>query len=467
MALGTLDGSLYSVMVGVGESYLTAFILASGFDGRAAGLMAPLPQFFGAVLGLAVPTILRLTRTVRGVTASLAAGQAVILAAFAVIAALGVRTTLPVGPIAWLYLLASLYWASSYGAGQTWSAWVNALYPRAIRPTYFGVRAQVAQLCVLGGLIAGGLILGRASGVDDGDPRRYAILFAIAAALRFASSGLLCAHSESQPMPRNYRDVSTLQMMRRFRDDSGGRVLIYMLAFSAAVFVAGPFFAAYMLEILRLDYQAFTLLIGANFLSKSLALPIVGRFAKSLGAGTMLWVGAVAVIPLSSLWLVSDSFWWLLAINALAGVAWAFYELSTFLLLFDTIPPGERVGIQARFWLFNSLAQLVGVAIAIAILTVLKGSREAYLTLFALSGLMRLAALPLVARIHPHPFRIRRLILRPGAPAVSSPATDEPEVVAIDEPEPADTDRDEPAADAPADDPRPDEPRPVSSSAGA
>src|ERR671911_456001 len=47
------DGGTYSVMVGLGETYLAAFVLALGLGERAAGLIAGAPMLAGAVLQLA------------------------------------------------------------------------------------------------------------------------------------------------------------------------------------------------------------------------------------------------------------------------------------------------------------------------------------------------------------------------------------------------------------------------------
>src|SRR5215204_3750277 len=50
------EGSAHAIMVGVGESYLPAFVLAMGMGQVAAGLITTIPLLAGAVLQLVSPS---------------------------------------------------------------------------------------------------------------------------------------------------------------------------------------------------------------------------------------------------------------------------------------------------------------------------------------------------------------------------------------------------------------------------
>src|SRR5947209_8123166 len=49
------DGAAFSVMVGIGETYFPAFVLALGMGEIAAGLVASIPLLVGAILQLVSP----------------------------------------------------------------------------------------------------------------------------------------------------------------------------------------------------------------------------------------------------------------------------------------------------------------------------------------------------------------------------------------------------------------------------
>lgn len=423
MALGTADGTLVAFMLGVGEAYIVAFALATGMSEAVAGLIGPLPQLLGAFAGLVIPALLVRLRTVRGLTTILAGVQTAALALLAVLAFVGSV------PAPLLFAVAGLYWLGSVGAGAVWNAWVSSIYPRAIRPRYFGRRQRLAQLATLAGLVLAGLLLEHGRGAHEGGGGpvgMYAALFGLAALCRGATLFMLPMLSEPEPVPRGFRDVHAMELIRSIPRDAGGGLLGYMLALNLAVQISGPFFAPYMLGQLRMSYTEYMMIVGSTFLAKSFMLPVVGVLAKRFGAGRMLWIGAVSVIPLSALWVVSDSVAWLIAVNALSGVCWAFYDIPAFLLLFETIPASKRVGMLIRFNLLNFTAAALGALIGGGILDLMGEQQRAYFVLFVVSSALRLAALPIVARVHMPSFRMRVLWTRTLSVGPAGAAVDRP-----------------------------------------
>jgi hypothetical protein len=59
MRCSIADAASYSIMVGIGETYLAAFALALGTGETFAGLIATLPMLAGASIQLATPWALR------------------------------------------------------------------------------------------------------------------------------------------------------------------------------------------------------------------------------------------------------------------------------------------------------------------------------------------------------------------------------------------------------------------------
>ncbi len=100
-------------------------------------------------------------------------------------------------------------------------------------------------------------------------------------------------------------------------------MIVYLASMQAFVQFSGPFFVPYMLKELELSYQQFVLLVGVAFVSKALSMPMWGSLAKRRGGKYILAVGGVSVIPLASLWTISDSVAWLCLVQAISGVTWA------------------------------------------------------------------------------------------------------------------------------------------------
>ena len=91
---------------------------------------------------------------------------------------------------------------------------------------------------------------------------------------------------------------------------------------------------------------------------------------------------------------------YLVGVQCLAGAAWAAYELAVVLLFFEAASHRERTGVVTVYNLGHALAWVVGAASGGLLLRSLGEDRNAYFTVFAVSTVLRLAAIPLLRRVH-------------------------------------------------------------------
>ena len=83
----------------------------------------------------------------------------------------------------------------------------------------------------------------------------------------------------------------------------------------------------------------------------------------------------------------------------LAGTAWAAYELAMFLMFFDHIRPEERTAVLTIFNVGHAATTVAGSLVGGALLLILGRNVPAYMAIFAVSSLARLATLPWLARV--------------------------------------------------------------------
>jgi MFS family permease len=413
------DGVAFSLMVGMGESYLAAFVLAAGLGEVAAGLVATLPMVAGAVLQLVSPYAVRRLRSHRRWVVSCALMQATSFVPLAVQAARGEAS------LALVYVAATLYWGFGFATGPAWNTWVGTLIPAAERARFFARRSRWCQVAVLAGLLGAGAAL------EWGDAGReqlglFAALFAAAGVARLASSGFLASQSEPVPLADDHRHVSFVDFARRMRRGPDGRLLAYLLSMQLTVNVAAPFFTPYMLGPLALSWTQFTLLTGAVFVSRIVALPVLGRLAHRHGARRLLLGGAVGITPLPVLWLLTDAYPALLAIQITAGVAWGAVELAILLSYFEHIHASERTGVLTIFNLATALAIAAGATLGSVVFDGLGGGRPGYAALFVLSVAGRAASLGILRGVRDvsvpeAPLELRTVAVRPNAGAMQRP----------------------------------------------
>jgi MFS family permease len=154
-----------------------------------------------------------------------------------------------------------------------------------------------------------------------------------------------------------------------------------------------------MLRSLDFSYVSYVALISLSFVGKAVALPALGRLAVRFGTRKLLWLGGVGIVPISGLWLISNSFAFLMLVQVLAGIAWAAYELAMFLLFIEAIRPEERTSMLTNFNFANSLATVGGSLLGGALLLGFGKQPATYLTIFAVSSAARALTLVVLWRV--------------------------------------------------------------------
>ncbi len=403
-----VDGAFFSLMVGLGETYLPAFALALGASQMPSGLeittglLAAIPLFLGAIVQLVTPyAVQRLASHRRWVVAAVGcqAGSLLLLP----LALLLNGWSVPV-----LFAITTVYWATGLSSGPPWNTWMEGLIPAAGRTHFFARRVRICQFCTMLGFAIGGLLLEFGKRGDWLMPAFVAV-FIIAALARFVSTGLL-ANTSEPATARSFTQthVGLREILRRLSGHSGMRMLWFLFAMQASVQISGPYFTPFILRKLALRYDEFMLLVVLGFLGKVVALRAWGRLANRAGARKLLWIGSVSIVPVSGVWI---ALWWiehpllyLCLVQFFGGIVWAAYELGFFLMFFEAIPRSERTTVLTIYNFGNSAALLLGAIVGALWLAWQRESHHAFLVLFVFSSIARLLSLFLLRRI-PKPVR--------------------------------------------------------------
>ena len=400
------DGSAYGLMVGAGETYLQAFVLAIGMGEVFAALIATLPQLIGSLMQLMSPRAIKWIGSHKWWVVTCASIQGLcfvplILAAWAGEISQGA-----------ILVVTAFYWASSLGAGPAWNTWQGTIIPRQIRAKFFAHRAILCQMTTLAGFLGGGFGLQAGKSAGNHVPV-FAILFGVAMLCRILSTLCLVAQSEPFPIPAEMQFLSLKQQWRRFTRGSSGRLLLFAVGMQVGVYIAGPFFVPYMLKELSFQYHHYAILIGASFVAKFISLRWWGKLAHRTGAHRLLWIGSLGLVPLAGGWVVSSNYVWLFSLQLVAGAAWGAYELALVLLFFETIHETERTSLLTLYNVANSIALAVGSLIGAMILNGLGISAVSYLWVFAASTFFRGLTLLLLRRIPTAPVESFEMPIRP------------------------------------------------------
>lgn len=432
----TLDGIAYSVMVGTGENYFPAYVLALGMGEVSAGLVATLPLVIGAAFQLMSAAGVQWVGSYKRWVVLMAGLQALTLLPLTVTAGMHI------GPGWLVFVMASMYWFTFLAGGAAWNTWIGKLVPGRVRARYFGGRNRKLQVAVLSALLGGGFILRGAEHVpawaaelgwpswasESTGVRAFAILFGIAFIARCISTFYLTRQGEAVEERPSARVVGVKAMLGRLIHGKDGRLILYLVSMSVAAHMAQPFFNPFMLKKLgwSSEPEMYSLMLAAPLLGRAMALRWLGELAEERGARVLLVIGGVGLIPFSVNWLISENFAFLFITQLASGVVWAAYELGLFLMLLETTEEDERTSVVSQYQFVNSLAMVMGNGIGALVLWKMDASWAGYATVFGMSLAARMLTVPLLLRtrggggkaLH---MELETMAVRPSAGSVDSP----------------------------------------------
>ncbi len=439
-----IDVAMYGVMVGAGEAYFQAFAVENGASDTVAGLVATIPLLGGALLQLITPRGVAWAGSYRKWVVACACIQALAFVPLVIGALLGHI------PAVFIFLVATVYWGGAYATGPAWMTWVGSIVPKPIKSKFFAKHARLVQITIVMAMLATGFAI--QWGEKHGHALLlYAVFFLVAIIARFISAGALFRQSEPlTPAQAGHRVLSLREVLRHFiphRSSSvpssavgdidehnpkryEGRALVYFLAMMAAVQIANPFIAPFLLKQLNTPVHSFTILLAVVFVAKAIMLPICGGLAKKYGPMRLLWVGGIAVIPLPLLWMVSHEFWFLIIIQIVTGIAAAMYEFGLFLLILETIHERDRTSVMTIFKFAEATAGIGGSLLGGWLLWWGGENILGYYIVFGVSTAMRLLAILLLIRLSgirliALPLVIRAIGVRIGLGSIDRPMMDD------------------------------------------
>lgn len=397
-------------MVGLGETYLPAFVLALGMGEVNSGLIAAVPLMAGAVIQLASPFMVQALGSYRKWVVTCASLQCLVFLPLIGGAAKGYL------PASAAFLLAAMYWGAGMGAGPAWNGWMGRNIALPVRTHFFAKRTRLTQIGTLIGFILGGALLHVLP--KESKTTGFAVLFALAFLARLFSVRRLARQTEDVDSLADFKPRSPLSLARSLlHNKAGAQLFLYVFFLQFGVYLSSPFFTPYMLEHLKVGYLGYVILVSASYLSKILFLPAMAVYAKRHGTRRLMWLGGSGVVVLPVLWLISPNIFYLIALQFVSGFFWSAYDLAFPLLVLETISEKDRMNVLVLHNFCQSAVIVASALIGAAFLDGLGKNRFAYGMIFVLSTLLRLVALGALKNFSPRSIRLpsgwRTINIRP------------------------------------------------------
>jgi MFS family permease len=352
LRLSVLDGALYAVMAGLGETYQGPLAVELGHQGTALAVLSSVPVLCGALGQLATAPLIAWAGSRRRFIAAGALLQALSHAGFAWLA-----YTHDSSLTAFL-AFKTAFCVSGMVIAPAWGAWMATLVMEEQRQRFFAWRSALIQLVLLASFVWGGHHLQSSSGSGE-HMAAFAHLMLLSLVARTASSFTLMLQAD--PYAASEQPATTTgQRVRQAIAHGRWRVALYIAALTFGAHLAVPFFTPYMLESLQLDYRAFSTLSALSILCKVLTLPLCDPLSRRIGLRATLLLGGVGVAVVPYLWGLRPDYTALIVIHILSGVAWSAVEYSSFQLLLESADDDFRVEFLSLSGMMGGTFQVLG-----------------------------------------------------------------------------------------------------------
>lgn len=384
LKISIIEGLCFSVMFGIGESYLPAFALSLGMSETLAGLFGSLPLVGGAILQLISPWAILKLKSVKKWAVLMALLQAL---CFLPLMYFALHPTTSY----WIvFLIAVAYWSVGFAIGPAWNYWISALVPKEIAHNYFNTRFRLVQIVIMGGIFLGSFLL--ANNVSFGPlTTAFSVIFLIAFVARLLSAWFLNLTDDVDTAVLRDSQTELLNWRKMLADPELNKFFTFLFFFTICVWMSGPFVNPFLLEELKYSYSDYKWIIAALIVGKVIGTLVIPRVQKKIGTMATFLVGCFGVSPWPALWAISGSLYFSVALQFISGFFWAFIEVGLALIFFEKLSPAQKIAYLTVFNFFNALAIVIGSLLGAALLSSLGEDRMSYAFLFILAAFCRLA----------------------------------------------------------------------------
>jgi MFS family permease len=393
LKLSVLDGSAYSVMLGLTQNYISPLALELKATTTQIGLLSSLPSLAMALSQLTAPDLAERAGSRKGFILPV-----VFMHAIMFIPILLVPYLFHVSAVWWLIGFVTISVVFGAIANPAWGSMMADLVPDRLRGKYFGFRGQITGFITqVFSYAATGILTLLSGNIFAG----YAILFSLATVFRLLSFFFISRQYEPKQAVSKKASPSLLTIFRHVGSTNLGKFMLFFALIDCCTMISGPFFTVFMFRDLHFNYLFYCLISSASQLSVLLFLPFWGRRADKWGNLKVIRIVAFLIPVVPVFWIFSDNIFYLIAANIISGFAWSGFSLAGVNFAYDASEPENRTKQLAVFGAIDGLGCCIGALLGGYIAPLLPATFGYPLrTLFIISGVLRaIVALVLLRQI--------------------------------------------------------------------
>jgi MFS family permease len=380
--LSHFEGGLYALMVASTESFLYFFALKQNISTFELAILSTLPLFLGAIAQLFIPKL------VSDKYLGMSVVWTMLMQIFGVLGIL--YTALVQFDFSILLLSTCIHFIGGLSSSPLWIDWAARIIPRRNFRKYMANRSSYTWSLILIFYISLALL------IENTTWFKLSYVFVIGAFARIFScsmQALIIKGRFSKQISEKFSHSSHAQSTKsffQFEIPSFIKSLLFVFIFWTALFrlsvqVSGPFFVSYMLKDLKLSLTQYVILSSIPYFGRAIFFNFWGRVGRGNHAfySLILTIFYISIIPI--VWTFSRSYFYLIATEVLAGMAWGGLELNQVLMVQNFVHKRSRDLLGAHMALTNFFG-VIGALIGSKIID----SEITYGQLFYISSFLRI-----------------------------------------------------------------------------
>ncbi len=390
------DAMAHSAMVGSTEQYLGAYGLFLKASTLQIGILSALPPLFAAFCQLFSLRALENTKSRKFLIISGSKLQALVFIPIILLPFL-FDTSEEAVPV---LIFSVLFYYGTFGfTVPVWNSLIGDLIPAEYRGRFFGLRNQRMGFCTfLAMMLAGGIL--EFFSQHNLTSWGFFCIFALAGIYKLISAYWVNRYDDPEYLSKKEAYFSFWQFVSRIRYANFTRFVFFAATIQGAAAFSAPYFPIYFLDVLKMSYGEFTLVMATPTITQVITLQNWGKLVERFGSKKILTFCSFGVAINPILWLISSELWFALLIQIFSGFVWSGFNLAVSTFLFDAVTPAKRARccayqavIQALFVLFGSLAGaflVEKIPPKINLILFYWEPLSPFLLIFLISGLVRL-----------------------------------------------------------------------------
>ena len=376
------EGGLYALMVATTESFLYFFALKQNISTFQLAILTTLPLFLGALAQLFIPKL------VSDKHVGLSVVWTMLLQIIGVLGIL--HTALFQFDFSLLLISTCIHFIGGLSSSPLWIDWAAKIIPRRNFRKYMANRSSYTWSLILIFYISLALL------IENTTWFKLSYVFVIGAVARILSctmQALIIRGHFSKNIAQksvHVHETTKTKSFFQFEIPLNIKSLLFVFIFWSALFrlsvqVSGPFFVSYMLNDLKLSLTQYVILSSIPYFGRAIFFNFWGRVGRGNQAfySLLLTIFYISVIPI--IWTLSRSYFYLIGMEVLAGMAWGGLELNQVLMVQNFVHKRSRDLLGAHMALTNFFG-VIGALIGSKMIN----SEITYAQLFYYSSLLRI-----------------------------------------------------------------------------